>query len=120
MVTPEFGEPQQPLLVEDGAVDVADHHALGRLARRLDEVGDLLRLVGMAAGMDVDRRAGLAAAMSAACITRFSVAVHGAVQPISPIMPARTSVPQAPCSTWPDHLLRRSRRRVRPWFFGSW
>jgi len=39
--------------------------------------------------------------MRAACITVFSVAVHGAVQPISPIMPARTSVPQAPCSTWP-------------------
>ena len=37
---------------------MADHDALGRLARRLDEVGDLLRLVGITAGMDVDRGAG--------------------------------------------------------------
>ena len=59
MVTPESASLQQALLVEDGAVDVADHDALGRMAGRLDEVGDLLRLVGIAAGMDVDRRARL-------------------------------------------------------------
>ncbi len=54
MVTPELGQPQQPLFVEDGAVDMADDDALGRMAACLGEVGDLLRLVGVAAGMDVD------------------------------------------------------------------
>ena len=60
-----------------------------------------------------------AAAISAACITRFSVSVHGAWQPISPIMPARTSVPQAPCRIWPIISSAKS-STGRPWFFGSW
>src|SRR5689334_1204548 len=47
---------QQARLIEHGTVDVADHDPLGRMAGRLDEVGDLLRLIWIAAGMDVDRR----------------------------------------------------------------
>ena len=59
MVTPESASRSRRSSSKIGAVDVADHHALGRPARRLDEVGDLLRLVGIAAGMDVDRRSRL-------------------------------------------------------------
>ena len=60
-----------------------------------------------------------AEASSAARITRFSVSVHGAEQPISPIIPARTSVPQAPCRIWPIISWAKS-STARPWFFGSW
>ena len=38
---------------------MADHDTLGRMAGRPGEVRHFLRLVGIAAGMDVDRRAGL-------------------------------------------------------------
>src|SRR5580704_17824994 len=114
-----LGQPQQARLVEDGAVDMADHDALGRMAGCFDEIRHLLQLVGIAAGMDVDGRARLGPAISAACITRFSVSVHGAEQPISPIMPARTSVPQAPCRIWPIISWAKS-STARPWFLGSW
>jgi hypothetical protein len=59
------------------------------------------------------------AAMNAPCITRFSVSVQGAWQPISPIMPAQTSVPQAPSWIWPIISAAKS-STVRSWFFGSW
>ena len=49
----------KPLGVEDRAVDVADHDALDARAVRADEVGDLLRLIGVPAGVHVDRGAGL-------------------------------------------------------------
>ncbi len=55
--------------------------------------------------MDVDRRARLARGDERRlhhAASRWSV--HGAWQPISPIMPARTSVPQAPSQDLPDHL----------------
>src|SRR5216684_7734763 len=54
-----IGEAQQAVRVEDRAVDMADDGA-GRVAAiGGDEVGDLLRLIGIAAGMDVERGAGL-------------------------------------------------------------
>ena len=42
-------EPPEPLGVEDGAIDVADDQSLHPAALDADEVGDLLRLVGVAA-----------------------------------------------------------------------
>ena len=44
-------------------------------------------------------------ARTAPSMTRCSWAVQGAWQPISPMMPARTSVPQAPSCIRLDHLL---------------
>src|SRR6266851_1096718 len=54
------GEAQQAILVEDRTVDMADDGALGIAAIRGDEIGDLLRLVVVAAGMDIERGTGLA------------------------------------------------------------
>src|SRR4029077_4450178 len=54
-----IGEAQQAALIEDRAVDVADDGARGIAAIRRDEIRDLLRLIVMAAGMDVERGAGL-------------------------------------------------------------
>ena len=59
------------------------------------------------------------AAMNAPRITRFSVSVHGDWQPISPIMPAQTSVPQAPSWIWPIISAAKS-STARSWFRGSW
>src|SRR5260221_1430339 len=53
-----IGEPQQALGVEDRAVDMADDGAPGVAVMGSDEIGDLLRLVGVAPGMDVERGAG--------------------------------------------------------------
>ena len=46
-------------MVEDGAVDMADHRALGCAVMRLDEVHHFLRLVRVAPGMDVQGCPGL-------------------------------------------------------------
>src|SRR5260221_5463466 len=55
-----IGEAQQAILIEDRAVDVADDGALGIAIVRRDELGNLLGLIVVAAGMDIERGACLA------------------------------------------------------------
>ena len=58
MTHPVSASLQQPPLVEDRAIDMAEDEAIHRRPARQEEIRDLLRLIFMAARMDVDGRAG--------------------------------------------------------------
>jgi hypothetical protein len=54
-----IGQSEEALVVEDGAVEVAHDGARRISALGTDQIHDLLRLIGIAPRMDVERGAGL-------------------------------------------------------------